>query len=111
MDPLAAAIDNDNNDDDGELAGDADKAAGDGAGEMRPVLAQRAQCPLPVSILPVLYFCQYFVLPKFGTGYLVLYLYPFIYSVFYPFQILCIFIFSDTLWSTLWLSTTCLSTS
>ena len=64
MDPLAAAIVNDNNDGDGdgdadgEMAGDADEAAGDGSGEMRPVLAQRAQCPLPVSISPfsVLYF-------------------------------------------------------
>ena len=63
MDPLAAAIVNDNNDDggdgdaDGEMAGDADEAAGDGSGEMRPVLAQRAQCPLPVSIFASFVFC------------------------------------------------------
>ena len=58
----------DNNEDDGdggdhgELAGDVDEAAGDGSGEMRPVLAQRAQCPLPVSISPfsILYFGKYF---------------------------------------------------
>ena len=44
----------------GDLAGDADEAAGDGSGEMRPVLAQRAQCPLPVSTFCILYFFSMF---------------------------------------------------
>ena len=60
-DDLVATEDGDNDDDDhhhGDLVGDVDEAEGDGSGEMRPVLAQRAQCPLPVSTSPfsILYF-------------------------------------------------------
>ena len=33
-----------------DFAGDADKATRDGSREMRPVLAKRAQCTLPVSV-------------------------------------------------------------
>ena len=62
------------------MAGDADEAEGDGPGEMRPVLAQRAQCKIPVSILSAVFCILYLVL-----GALFLY-----YPIFFSFQILCV---------------------
>ena len=44
------------------MSGDADEAERDGPGEMRPVLAQRAQCKIPVSILPAVFCIWYWLL-------------------------------------------------
>ena len=92
-------VENEYDDDDhhyhhGDLAGDADEAEGDGSGEMRPVLAQRAQCPLPVSIL-------------YSVFHILNLIFSFLNDLIEPSD----FFFPDTLLSTPWLSTTCPNTS
>ena len=80
-----------------DMAGDADEAEGDGSGEMRPVLAQRAQCPLPVSTFCILY-----------SKFCILY---FFFSFLSDLIGQSDFFFSDTSLSTPWPSTTCPNTS